>query len=92
MSSVLVADANVFLITESPKPQIKQQKRLFLICDDCFWVASAVSERYIDPVSCPMCHKQISSLPISIDERYIYNNARTEDEELDFYSDRFQRK
>jgi len=88
MSSVLEVDANVFLITETTKPQLKQQERLFIMCDDCFWVASALSARYFDPVTCPICDKPLSSLPISNDERYNYNYTRNRGVELDFYSDR----
>jgi hypothetical protein len=92
MSSLLELDANIFLITETTKPQVKQQKRLFIICDDCFWVASALSARYFDPVVCPICDKPLSSLPISNEERYNYNYTRTRGVELDFYSDRYRRR
>lgn len=88
MSSVLEVDSNVYLLTETAKPQVKQQERLFVICDDCFWVASALSARYFEPVSCPMCDKPLSSLPISDGERYNYNYTKTRGVELDFYSDR----
>jgi len=92
MSSVLEVDANVFLITETTNPQLKQQERLFIMCDDCFWVASALSARYFDPVTCPICDKPLSSLPISNDERYNYNYTRNRGVELDFYSDRYRRR
>ena len=87
MSSVL-DDANTFLITETAKPQVRQQKILFVICDDCFWVASALRTRYSNPVSCPLCGKPLSSLPISNDERYGYNYNKSRGVELDFFSDR----
>jgi hypothetical protein len=86
--SVILVEPNTFLVTESTKPQVKRQKRLFMICDDCFWVASAISARYFDPVTCPMCDKPLSSLPISNGERYDYNYTRNRGIELDFYSDR----
>lgn len=87
MSSILEVDANVFLLTETAKPQVKRQERLFVICDDCLWVASSLSTRFITPVSCPMCDKPLSSLPISNAERYNYNYSKTCSVELEFYSD-----
>jgi hypothetical protein len=92
MSVILEVDTNVFLITETAKPQVKQQKRLFVICDDCFWVASALNARYSDPVACPACGKPLSSLPISNDERYTYSYNLTRGVELDFYSERSYRR
>jgi hypothetical protein len=68
MSVSLDFDADVFLITETTKPQVKQQKRLFLICNDCYWCASALAERFFNPVSCPQCGRALSSLSISNDE------------------------
>jgi hypothetical protein len=88
MSVIAQVDTNVFLLTETTKPQVKRHNRLFVICDNCFWVASAVSARYFDPVSCPMCAKQLSSLPISNGERYGYYYTGNRGVELDFYSDR----
>jgi hypothetical protein len=92
MSVILEVDTNVLLITETAKPQVKQQERLFVICDDCFWVASALSQRYFDPVTCPVCGKSLSSLPISNDERYTFSYNLTRGVELDFYSERHRRK
>lgn len=88
MSVIRQVDTNIFLVTETTKPQVKQQERLFVICDNCFWVASAVSARYFDPVTCPMCDKPLSSLPISNGERYDYNCTENRGVELDFYSER----
>ena len=88
MSVHLEVDPNLFLITETTKPQLKHQKRLFMICDDCFWVASAVAARYFDLVTCPVCGKPLASLPLSENEKYIYNYSQTRGIELDFYSDR----
>lgn len=88
MSVTLEVDTNIFLLTETTKPQVKKQKRLFVICNDCFWVASAVSSRYFDPITCPMCGRPLSSLPISDGERYDYDYTGNRGVELDFYSDR----
>lgn len=92
MSVILEVDTNVFLITETAKPQVKQQKRLFVICDDCYWCASALSQRYFDPVTCPQCHRPLSLLHISNDETYRYNYDKTRGVELDFYSNNYGRK
>jgi len=92
MSAVLKVDTNVFLITETAKPQVKQQKRLFIICDDCYWCASGLSKRYSDLVTCPQCNSPLSSLPISNDERYTYAYNQTRGVVLDFYSDHYRRK
>jgi hypothetical protein len=92
MSVILEVDTNVFLITETAKPQVKQQKRLFIICDDCNWCASAISQRYFDPVACPECGKPLSLLSISNDERYNFNYDRTRGVELDFYSNSYERR
>ena len=89
MSVFPEVDTNVFLLTETSKPQVKQQERLFMICDDCFWIASAVSRRYFDPVTCPVCDKPLSSLPISNGESYTYNYSLSRGIELDFYSERY---
>lgn len=90
MSVYPEVDTNVLLPTETSKPIAKQQERLFMICDDCFWVASAVSGRYFDPVTCPVCDKPLSWLPISNEESYTFNYTRTRGIELDFYSERYR--
>jgi hypothetical protein len=92
MSVILEVDTNVFLITETEKPQVKQLKRLFAFCDDCYWCASLLSRRYFDLITCPQCNKPLSSLPISDEERYTYSYSQTRGVELDFYSDRYRRK
>src|SRR5574341_811082 len=92
MSVVVEVDANVLLITETAKPQVKQQKRLFIICDDCYWCASALCQRYFDSVTCPECDKPLSLLPISNDESYSFSYDKTRGVELDFYSRRYRRK
>jgi len=88
MSVILEVDPNLRLITETAKPQVKQQERLFVICDDCYWCASAISERYFDVVTCPTCKKPLTSIPISREERYNYNYSHDRGVELEFFSDR----
>lgn len=92
MSLILECDVNVFLTTESARPQVKRQKRLFVICDDCYWCASALSERYFDAVTCPMCNKGVSSIPISRDEYYYYNYTPNRGIELEFFSNGYGRR
>ncbi|HKZ61153.1 MAG TPA: hypothetical protein VJZ68_01880 [Nitrososphaera sp.] len=62
--------------------------RLFLICDDCYWCASAITTRLIDIDSCPQCKKQVSSIPLADNERYTYNYDESHGEEVDFWSTR----
>jgi hypothetical protein len=92
MSVFLAVDTNVFLITEAAQPQVRTRKRLFLICDDCFWVASAIAARYSDPVECPTCGRALSSLPISVDEEYTYSHATIPGLDLPFCSQGIRRK
>ena len=79
MSSRL--DAAV-IIASSP-PEFEQ--RLFVICDDCFWCASAINIRMQNLDSCHRCGKAVSSLPLSTDEAYRYNYTQTRGVELEFY-------
>jgi hypothetical protein len=90
MSVFSKVETNVLLLTETSRPQVKQQGRQFIICDDCFWVASAVSRRYFDPVNCPVCGKPLSSIPISNGESYAYKYTKTRGIELDFFSERYR--
>lgn len=80
MSSRL--DAAAIIITSSAA-EFKQ--RLFIICDDCFWCASAINIRMHNVDACPQCGKPVSSLPISTDEAYRYNYTQTRGIELEFY-------
>jgi len=61
---------------------------LFLICDDCYWCASAITTRLIDIDSCPQCEKQVSSIPLADNERYSYNYDESHGVEVDFWSNR----
>jgi hypothetical protein len=62
--------------------------RLFIMCDDCFWCASAIEIRSFDPDVCPLCEKPLASLPISFDEAYRYIRTERRGIELEFLSDR----
>lgn len=71
------------VIITSPAAESKQ--RLFIICDDCFWCASAINTRMHHIDTCPRCGKAVSSLLLSTGEAYRYNYTRTRGVELEFY-------
>lgn len=77
MSVNLEFDPDIFSITKIVKSQVEKQARLFIICNDCFWCASALNTRQLDVDLCPKCNKPIFSLPITHDER-ISACSRTE--------------
>lgn len=60
--------------------------RLFLLCDNCYWCASAIKERLIDIDSCPQCEKQVSVIPLTENERYTYKYDERHGVEVDFWS------
>jgi hypothetical protein len=63
--------------------------RLFLICDDCYWCASATRTRLVEIDSCPQCQKQVSSIPLLTDnEGYTYNYDKRHVVEVEFWSSR----
>jgi hypothetical protein len=62
--------------------------RLFLICDDCYWCASATRTRLVEIDSCPQCQKQVSSIPLTDNEGYTYNYDKRHGVEVEFWSSR----
>ena len=62
------------------------KQRLFIVCDDCFWCASAMSPRMHHVDTCPRCRKPVSPLPISPNEAYRYNYTANRGVELEFYT------
>jgi len=46
----------------------EQKKRLFLICDFCYWTATSLPTRKDDAERCPECQGSIVGLPLSDDE------------------------
>jgi hypothetical protein len=64
----------------------QQKRRLFVICDDCFWVASAIDADKFDATSCPLCCKHISSTPLADNESYSYTYDERRGVEVDFRS------
>ena len=55
----------------------KLQKE-FLMCDNCFWTASAVSFRLLDIRHCPKCDSSLSRIPLGPSESFTvsYNDKR----------------
>lgn len=62
--------------------------RQFLICDYCFWAASAISTRRYDLVKCPQCSEPVSRLPLSENESFTFNYDNRRGVELAFESAR----
>ena len=58
--------------------------RQFLICDFCFWAASAVSGRRHDIVKCPQCDAKISRIPLGDKESFTFSFDKRRGVELDF--------
>jgi hypothetical protein len=58
--------------------------REFLICDFCFWAASATSVRRHDVVTCPQCSATISRIPLSDNESFTFSYDKKRGVELDF--------
>ena len=58
--------------------------REFLICDFCFWAASAISTRRGDIVGCPQCNRNISRIPLTIGESVAFNYDSRRGVELAF--------
>ena len=62
--------------------------RQFLICDFCFWAASAISIRRHDVLTCPQCSAEISRIPLADNESFTFSYDRKRGVELDFASAR----
>jgi hypothetical protein len=62
--------------------------RHFLICDFCFWAASATSFRRHDIVSCPQCEQLISRIPLGDNESFTFTFENKRGVELAFSSGR----
>jgi hypothetical protein len=66
----------------------KALPRQFLICDFCFWAASAIEIRKREVASCPQCSQAISRIPLGRNERFTFNIEEPRGVELAFASDR----
>jgi hypothetical protein len=71
----------VYNVDSSQKPP--QQ---FLICDFCFWAASAISTRRHDIVTCPQCNATVSRLLLSDNESFTFSYDKRRGVELAFAS------
>lgn len=56
----------------------------FLICDFCFWAASAISTRRHDIVTCPQCDAVVSRIPLTENESFTFSYDQRRGVELDF--------
>lgn len=63
-------------------------QREFLICDFCFWAASAICIRKHDMVTCPQCKSAVSRIPISDNESFTFSYDKKRGVELAFESSR----
>ena len=47
------------------------QKRLFALCESCYWTATVIMK--IESFQCPLCQsKDIALIPLNRDEKYEY--------------------
>ena len=54
--------------------QPSSNERNFLMCKSCFWCASSLSSMYRSLKACPSCmNSELEFMPISSDERYIFD-------------------
>jgi hypothetical protein len=58
--------------------------RQFLICDFCFWAASAIGTRKRDVVTCPQCNAEVSRIPLTEKESFTFSYDQRRGVELDF--------
>lgn len=58
--------------------------REFLMCDFCFWAASAISTRRSDVVTCPQCSAEVSRIPLTEKESFTFSYDKRRGVELDF--------
>jgi hypothetical protein len=76
------------IIQIEPTSLLLQKPKMFIICDNCYWCASAIGTRQLDIDSCPLCEKPVSSLPLADNEEYRFSNTTTRGVELIFTSRR----
>ncbi len=58
--------------------------RQFLICDFCFWAASAISTRRHDVLACPQCEAVVSHIPLGDNESFTFSYDKRRGVEVDF--------
>ena len=62
--------------------------REFLICDFCYWAASAISTRKYEVATCPQCNLQVSRIPLGDKESFTFGFGKERGVELSFTSSR----
>jgi hypothetical protein len=67
-------------------PPSDRRQKTFVICESCYWCASALSTRQFDIDECPICKNPVSSLPLENNEIYKYNFTHSRGVELEFSS------
>ncbi len=66
----------------------RERSRDFLLCESCFWSASAMfSADSGSEDSCPMCGGAVSRMPVSTSERYTFSYDAKRGVELEFSRD-----
>jgi hypothetical protein len=74
-------------VLENPdRKYLLRFSRQFLICDSCFWAASAISIRRHDVLTCPVCNAEVSRIPLTDDEIFTFNYDSRRGVELEFAS------
>ena len=58
--------------------------RQFLICDSCFWAASAIATRRHNVMTCPQCDAVLSCIPLADNESFAFSYDNKRGVELDF--------
>ena len=63
---------------------------IFLLCDHCFWTVTCLGKSHIEQILgangiCPACkYERLSSLPITANESFTYENSRSRGLEIVF--------
>jgi uncharacterized paraquat-inducible protein A len=65
-----------------PRTELKQKQ--FVLCNECFWCASALNTRQFNIDKCPKCRNSISSMPLEDNDAYTYRYSSSRGVELDF--------
>jgi hypothetical protein len=58
--------------------------RQFLICDSCFWAATAITTRRHNVMTCPQCDAVLSCIPFADNESFTFLYDSKRGVELDF--------
>ncbi len=67
----------------------KERHAAFVLCEYCFWTASAIDRAGYELVSCPMCmQKGLAFIPIASNESYRYGFSEKGSLEMCFSASR----